>query len=148
MRYRTVEKSEQVHLYRERRSPSQNNNFPIEDLNGNTIAKERRVTHNNGAEGFEVTESNITQTEFDRTLLTENHLISVITSIEKHGYDLDDFKFYTQRTRSYKLGILDPKAVVYAYRISVGIEISYIVGDDPDFSKAFADDLKAGFFER
>ena len=109
---------------------------------------EIRETHNCEAEGFEVTESNITQTDFDRTLLTENHLINVITSIEKHGYDLDDFKFSTQRTQSYKQGILDPTAVVYAYRISASIEISYIVGEDPDFSKAFADDLKAGFFER
>ena len=148
MRYRTVEKPEQVHLCRERRSAVPINEFPLEDLNGNTIFKERRENQNFEAGGFEVTESNITQTEFDRTLLTENHLINVITSIEKYGYDLDDFKFFTQRTQSYKQGVLDPKAVVYAYRISAGIEISYVVGDDPDFSTSFADDLKAGFFEK
>lgn len=86
--------------------------------------------------------------EFDRTLLTKNHLIDVISCIEKHGYDLEDFEFSTQRTQSYKQGILDPKAVIYAYRISTGIEISYIFGDDPNFSTAFADDLRAGFFEK
>lgn len=86
--------------------------------------------------------------EFDRTLLTENYLVAVIQCIEKYGYNLDDFEFSTQRTQSYKQGILDPKAVVYASRISSGIEISYVIGDKPDFSTAFCADLKSGLFEK
>ena len=86
--------------------------------------------------------------EFDRTLLTQNYLIDVITCIEKHGLDAEDFEFSTQRTQSYKQGILDPKAIVYAHRVSTGVEISYILGEDIDFSTAFADDLQAGFFDK
>ena len=48
--------------------------------------------------------------EFDRTLLHEKHLISVVTCIEKLGYEVDDFEFSTQRTQSYKHGNLDRKA--------------------------------------
>jgi len=147
MRYRTVEESEHVSLCPERRSVEQTNEFPLEDLKGNTIVEERRVTHNCEAEGLEVTESDISPLEFDRTLLTENYLYEVIMSIEEHGLDLDDFEFYTQRTHSYKKGVLDPKAIIYAHRISTGIEISYIVGEEPKFSTAFADDLKSGFYE-
>ena len=86
--------------------------------------------------------------EFDRTLLTDNYLIDVILCVEQNGFDLEDFEFSTQRSHSYKKGNLDLKAVVYACRISTGIEIRYILGDDPDFSTAFASDLKAGLFEK
>ncbi len=86
--------------------------------------------------------------EFDQTLLTQRYLIDVITCIEKHGLDVDDFEFSTQRTQSYKHGNLDPKAVVYAHRLSTGVEISYILGGDPDFSMEFSDDLQAGLFEK
>jgi len=85
--------------------------------------------------------------EFDQTLLTQRYLIDVITCIEKHGYDVEDFEFSTQRTNSYKQGNLDPKAIVYAHRVSTGVEISYILGDYPDFSTEFCDDLQAGLFE-
>ena len=47
--------------------------------------------------------------EFDRTLLTENHLIKVITCIEKHGYEVDDFEFSTQRLHGYKKAYLIQK---------------------------------------
>ena len=86
--------------------------------------------------------------EFDRTLLTDNYLIAIVTCIEKHGYSVEDFEFSTQRTRSYKQGILDPKAVVYASRISTGIEKSYVLEDKVKFSDAFCSDLTSGFFER
>ena len=86
--------------------------------------------------------------EFDRTLLTDNYLINVITCIEKNGLDVEDFEFYTQRTNSYKQGYLDPKAIVYAHRVSTGVEISYILDEGCDFSAVFADDLQAGLFEK
>lgn len=148
MRFRTVENSYSVLLYSERRSPEQSNEFPLEDLYGNIIYKDRRARNDSSEAGLEVLESDIMETEFDRTLITENHLINIITSLEENKYDLDDFKFSTQRTQSYKRGIIDPSAIVYAYRISSGIEISYVIGGNPDFSKAFAEDLKAGFFDK
>ncbi len=86
--------------------------------------------------------------EFDRTLLTDNYLVAVITCIEEHGYTVDDFEFSTQRTQGYKKGVLDPKDVVYASRISAGIEKSYILGENADFSKAFCNDIASGLFER
>jgi len=86
--------------------------------------------------------------DFDRTLLTDNFLIAIVTCIEKHGYSIDDFEFSTQRTLSYKQGMLDPKAVVYASRISTGVEKSYILEDKVNFSDAFCADLTSGFFER
>ena len=86
--------------------------------------------------------------EFDRTLLTDNYLIAVITCIEKHGYSVEDFEFSTQRTQGYKKGVLNPKAIVYASRISTGIEISYVLGEKENFSKDFCNDLKSGFYER
>lgn len=146
MRYRTVENFDYVHLCRERRSTSQTKDFPLQDQKGNTITEERRETHNCETEGLEVSESDISQMEFDRTLLTENYLYDVIMSIEEYGLDLDDFEFYTQRTHSYKMGKLDPTAIIYVHRISTGIEISYIVGKESKFSMEFADDLKAGFY--
>ena len=85
--------------------------------------------------------------EFDRTLLTDNYLIAVITCIERHGYTVEDFEFSTQRTAGYKKGVLDSKAVVYASRISTGVEISYVLDDKVDFSNSFCRDLRAGLFE-
>ncbi len=64
MKYRTVENSLKVVLRRERRSISQVNEFPLEDLNGNTVLKNRRVTQENQIRGFEVTETKISQAEF------------------------------------------------------------------------------------
>ena len=86
--------------------------------------------------------------EFDRTVLTDNYLVSVIECIEKHGYSLDDFEFFTQRTQAYSQGKLDPKSIVYVYRISTGIEINYVLGKDLDFSKSFCEDLKSGEFDK
>lgn len=86
--------------------------------------------------------------DFDRTLLTDNFLIAIITCIEKHGFSIDDFEFSTQRTQGYKQGILDPKAVVYALRISTGVEKSYVLEGQVKFSDEFCADLTSGFFER
>ena len=85
--------------------------------------------------------------DFDRTLLTDNYLIAVVGCIETNGYDVDDFEFSTQRTHSYKEGVLDPKAIVYVCRISTGVEMTYILGDDPGFSDQFCDNLKSGVFD-
>lgn len=86
--------------------------------------------------------------EFDRTLLTTNYLVAVIECIEDQGYNLEDFEFSTQRTLGYKKGKIDPKAIVYACRISTGIEISYVLGEGPDFSNQFCDDLAEGKFSK
>ena len=86
--------------------------------------------------------------EFDRTLLTDNYLIDVITCIEKHGHSVEDFEFSTQRTQGYKKGVLSPKAIVYASRISTGIEKSYVLGENENFSRDFCNDLKSGFYEK
>ena len=85
--------------------------------------------------------------EFDRTLLTDNYLVDVIECIEKYGYNLEDFEFSTQRTLAYKKGKIDPKAIVYAFRISTGIEMNYVLGEDPGFSIQFCNDLKSGTFD-
>ena len=86
--------------------------------------------------------------EFDRTLLTDNYLIAVVDCIEQHGYELEDFEFSTQRTQGYKKGILNPKDIVYASRISSGVEKSYILDENRNFSNEFCSDLESGFFER
>ncbi len=86
--------------------------------------------------------------DFDRTLLTDNFLIAVVDCIEQHGYELEDFEFSTQRTQGYKKGILNPKDIVYASRISTGVEKSYILDENTNFSNEFCDDLQSGFFER
>ena len=84
----------------------------------------------------------------DQTLLTKRYLTDVITCIENCGYDVEDFEFSTQRIKGYKRGYLNPKAIVYARRLSTGIEKSYILGGDPDFSMEFCDDLQAGLFDK
>ena len=86
--------------------------------------------------------------EFDRTLLTENYLVAVIKCIEHHGYELDDFEFSTQRTHGYTKGILDPKAIVYVLRISTGIEMNYVLGEESNFSNSFCNDLISGVFDK
>ncbi len=85
--------------------------------------------------------------EFDRTLLTDNHLIAVVNCIERNGYAVDDFEFSTQRNHGYSEGKLDPKAIVYVFCISTGIEMNYVLGDEQDFSIAFCDDLKQGIYD-
>ena len=64
MRYRTMSTKTFTRLSCERRSIKQVDKFPIEDLNGNIITKDRRVKSNSQAEGVEVTESKISQAEF------------------------------------------------------------------------------------
>ena len=86
--------------------------------------------------------------EFDRTLLTEKYLINVIKCIEDQELELDDFEFSTQRTNSYIQGKLDPKAVVYVCRLSTGIEMTYLLSDDQDFSNVFCQDLKMGVYDK
>ncbi len=85
---------------------------------------------------------------FDRTILTDNYLITVVKCIEGSGYKLNDFEFSTQRTHSYKKGIPDPKAVVYIFRVSTGIEMSYVLGNGFDFSGLFCKDLTSGMFDK
>ena len=64
MLYRTIENDANFRLRRDRRSSRQLNEFPIEDLNGNIIIEERRVTPDRRSEGMKVTESKISQKDF------------------------------------------------------------------------------------
>lgn len=64
MKYRTIENSANVQLRRERRSTLQSNEFPLEDLKGNTVIKNRRVILEEKKIGLEVTETKISQAEF------------------------------------------------------------------------------------
>ncbi len=64
MRYRTIENSEHVRLRRERRSAVQIHEFPLEDLKGNFILEDRRVTLERRTEGLDVTEAKISKVEF------------------------------------------------------------------------------------
>ena len=64
MQYRTIENTDHVCLRRERRSVVQTNEFPLEDLNGHIIIKERRATPDSSTEGMDVTEAKISQAEF------------------------------------------------------------------------------------
>jgi len=64
MKYRTVENYSDVLLRKERRSAVQLNHFPLEDLKGNIIGKERRVDSSTHVAGLEITETNISQAEF------------------------------------------------------------------------------------
>ncbi len=64
MKYRTIENSANVQLRRERRSALQFNEFPLEDLKGNTVIKNRRAIREGQKIGFEVTETKISQAEF------------------------------------------------------------------------------------
>jgi hypothetical protein len=64
MKYRTIERPGEVSLRSERRSVMQLNNFPLEDLNGNIIYQDRRKNTATQVGGLEVTETNISQAEF------------------------------------------------------------------------------------
>jgi len=64
MKYRTIEGSTEVSLRKERRSAVQFNTFPIEDLQGNIIHEDRRTETAEVVEGVEITETNISQAEF------------------------------------------------------------------------------------
>ncbi len=64
MKYRTIENTANVQLRRERRSALQHNEFPLEDLNGNTVEQNRRALQQGQVIGLEVTETKISQAEF------------------------------------------------------------------------------------
>jgi hypothetical protein len=64
MKYRTIENSANVQLRRERRSVVQHNEFPLEDLKGDTVVKNRRAIQKGNTLGLEVTETNISKAEF------------------------------------------------------------------------------------
>ena len=64
MKYRTIENVSDVTLRKERRSAVQLNTFPLEDLKGNIIEKERRINGPYEIAGVEITETNISQAEF------------------------------------------------------------------------------------
>ncbi len=64
MKFRTIETPGEVSLRSERRSVTQLNKFPLEDLNGNMVLKERRKNTATQVGGLEITETNISQAEF------------------------------------------------------------------------------------
>jgi len=73
MKYWTLENSGRVRLRRERRSGEQLNKLPLEDLNGNIIVKERRIIPDRRTEGLEVTETNLSQDEFQKHFKDYHH---------------------------------------------------------------------------
>ncbi len=84
----------------------------------------------------------------DRTLITKNYLHSVISCIEDNGYELADFEISTERVQGYKNGRLQPKAIIYVYRISTEIEKNYILEGKVSFPRNFCYDLKSRLFDR
>ena len=64
MQYRTEEKPTYVRLRRERRSKAQLNKFPLEDLTGEIVTEERRANPDCRTEGISVSETKISQKEF------------------------------------------------------------------------------------
>lgn len=73
MKFRTVENQSDVLLRKERRTAVQHNNFPLEDLKGNIVAKERRVDNSTIVEGLEITETNISQAEFQEYFIKQEN---------------------------------------------------------------------------
>ena len=72
MKFRTIEGTTDVSLRKERRSAVQLNTFPIEDLKGNIIRKERRKDVTERVAGLEITETNISQAEFQEYFDKQN----------------------------------------------------------------------------
>ena len=66
MKYRTIENSARAILRNDRRTAIQTTEFPLEDLNGNIVAVERREFHERRSAGVEVTETEISQEEFQQ----------------------------------------------------------------------------------
>ena len=64
MKYRTIENASQVRLRNERRTLVQHNKFPLEDLMGKIVTKDRRANPDRRIEGLDVTETTIYQIEF------------------------------------------------------------------------------------
>ena len=71
MKYRTIETPSEVALRSERRSVAQLNEFPLEDLNGNIVNQDRRKNTATQIGGLEITETNISQAEFQEYF--DNH---------------------------------------------------------------------------
>lgn len=82
-----------------------------------------------------------------RTLITKNYLHSVIVCMEKEGYSLSDFEITTEKVRGYHKGHLSPKAIIYVFRISTGIEKNYVLEGETSFSVALCKDLKSRLFD-
>lgn len=72
MKYRTIEGSSEVSLRKERRTAVQLNTFPVEDLKGNIVLKERRADAAERVAGLEITETNISQAEFQEYFDKQN----------------------------------------------------------------------------
>ena len=72
MKYRTIEGTTDVSLRKERRSAVQLNTFPMEDLKGNIIHNERRKDVTARIAGLEITETNISQAEFQEYFDKQN----------------------------------------------------------------------------
>lgn len=72
MKYRTIEGTTDVSLRKERRSAVQLNNFPVEDLQGNIVFEERRADAAERIAGLEITETNISQAEFQEYFDKQN----------------------------------------------------------------------------
>jgi len=64
MKYRTIENSTHTMLRNDRRTTNQSTEFPLEDLNGNIVIAERREFHERRSTGVEVTETKISQEDF------------------------------------------------------------------------------------
>ena len=83
----------------------------------------------------------------DRTILTYNHLSKIINCIQNLEYEINDFEFSTQKSQSYIDGFCCPTSVIYVLRISTRVEMSYIVGENVDFTNWICTDLKHGVFD-
>ena len=83
----------------------------------------------------------------NRTLITKNYLHSVIDCIEANGYDLKDFEISTERVQGYKNGRLNPKAIIYVFRLSTEIEKNYVLEGEISFSDALCKDLESQVFD-
>ena len=83
----------------------------------------------------------------DRTLITKNYLGLVISCMEKKGYDFQKFEISQERVQSYKDGQPDPKFILYVFRISSGVEKSYILDNNSNYLDALCEDLKARTFD-
>ncbi len=84
---------------------------------------------------------------FDLNLLTENYILKVVRCMERHGYDVDDFEFSTQRIHGFIESKFEPKAIVYVYRVSTKTEKSYVLGEEPDFDVLFCADLENNVYD-
>ena len=83
----------------------------------------------------------------DRTVITKNYLGNVISCMEREGYDINDFEITTERVNGYNKGRLDPKAIIYVFRKSTGVEVNYVLKGEINFSEALCKDLESRTFD-